>query len=46
LVFIPIGAYTTQATVTDEPGCNQPSHGRVYGVEKHGYTPYLEIDWP
>jgi hypothetical protein len=46
LTFVPIGAYQAQASVVDEPGCNQPSHGRVYGVEKHGYTRYLEIPWP
>lgn len=46
LIFIPLGVYQTQATVIDEPGCDQPSFGRVYGVEKHGYTPYLKINWP
>jgi hypothetical protein len=46
LVFIPTGTYNTQITLTDEPGCSEPSHGRVYGVEKHGYTPWLKISWP
>jgi hypothetical protein len=46
LIFIPIGSYAPQVSVLDEPGCSQPSHGRVYGVEKHGYTPYLEVSWP
>jgi hypothetical protein len=46
LVFIPTGTYYTQITLTDEPGCSEPSHGRVYGVEKHGYTPWLKISWP
>jgi hypothetical protein len=46
LTFVPIGAYQTQTSVEDEPGCDQPSHGRVYGVEKHGYTRYIEIPWP
>lgn len=46
LVFIPFGVYETEVTVLDEPGCSQPSFGRVYGVEKHGYTPYLKIGWP
>jgi hypothetical protein len=45
-IFIPIGAWINQATVTDEPGCSEPSHGRVYGVEKHGYTRYVEVPWP
>jgi len=46
LTFVPIGAYQNQAKVIDEPGCIQMSHGRVYGVEKHGYTKYLMFDWP
>ena len=46
LTFVPIGAYQTTATVVDEPGCNEESFARVYGVEKHGYTKYLKIDWP
>lgn len=46
LTFVPIGAYDNKATVLDEPGCSQASFGRVYGVEKHGYTKPLEIQWP
>lgn len=46
LTFVPIGAYQTTATVVDEPGCSEESFARVYGVEKHGYTKYLKIDWP
>ncbi len=46
LVFIPTGTYSTQITLTDEQGCSEPSHGRVYGVEKHGYTPWLKVAWP
>jgi hypothetical protein len=46
VVFIPFGVYETEVTVLDEPGCSQLSFGRVYGVEKHGYTPYLKIGWP
>lgn len=46
LTFTPVGAYRNQARVTDEPGCREPSHARVYGVEKHGYTKYLKFDWP
>ncbi len=45
-VFIPIGAYTNLANVIDEPGCEELSYGRVYGVEKHGYTRYVVIPWP
>jgi hypothetical protein len=46
LVFLPVGAYQPMVTVLDEPGCSQPSFGRVYNVEKHGYTKYLIIPWP
>jgi hypothetical protein len=46
LVFTPIGAYTNIVKVADEPGCTQPSHGRVYLAEKHGYAGPTEIPWP
>lgn len=46
LTFIPIGLYETSTNIIDETGCEQPSHGRVYGVEKHGYTKYIEVPWP
>ena len=46
LIFVPIGAYYTETTIGDEPGCSEPSFGRVYGVEKHGYTKPREIPWP
>lgn len=45
-VFQAIGTYDTIWPVDDEPGCAEPSHGRVYGVEKHGYTRWVEIPWP
>lgn len=46
LRFEPAGAWQTQITLTDEPGCSQPSHARLYGVEKHGYTKWIEVPWP
>lgn len=46
LVFTPIGAYTNIVNVPDEGGCAQPSHGRVYFSEKHGYAGPSEIPWP
>jgi hypothetical protein len=33
-------------TVVDQAGCAEPSHGRVFGVEKHGYTDWVEVPWP
>ena len=46
LVFTPLGAYDAQVTITDEAGCAQASHGRVYFSEKHGYAGPSEIPWP
>ncbi len=31
---------------TDEPGCTGASGGRLYAVEKHGYTDPVELPWP
>lgn len=46
LVFTPVGSYATLVTVQDEPGCAEPSHGRLAAAEKHGYTTWVEIPWP
>jgi len=46
LSFTPIGSWETMLTVKDEAGCAEPSHARVYGVEKHGYTAWVNIPWP
>lgn len=32
--------------ITDESGCSGESGGRLYTVEKHGYTDPVEIPWP
>lgn len=36
----------TYFIVLDEQVCNQASSGRLWGVEKHGYTAYVTIEWP
>jgi hypothetical protein len=46
LIFTPIGSYETAVKVVDEAGCREPSHARLYAVEKHGYTRWVEISWP
>ncbi|PKN86919.1 MAG: hypothetical protein CVU46_06245 [Chloroflexi bacterium HGW-Chloroflexi-8] len=46
IVFFPIGSWTNSIDVEDQTGCIEPSYARVYGVEKHGYTPPVEIPWP
>jgi hypothetical protein len=38
--------YSTSYEVRDEPGCAQPSSGRLYTVEKHGFSDPVEIPWP
>ena len=45
-VFAPVGAYSLAAEIIDEPGCDQPSYGRVLGAEKHGYTQWRVVPWP
>ncbi|MEW5830232.1 MAG: hypothetical protein AB1846_15160 [Chloroflexota bacterium] len=47
IVFVPMGVWGKPiATLTDEPGCSEPSHGRVFLSEKHGYIGPVEIEWP
>lgn len=46
LVFIPTGTDSNSAIIEDQEGCSVPSHARVYGVEKHGYTRPVEVPWP
>jgi hypothetical protein len=51
-VWMPIGRtelpnqYHTAYTFTDQPGCSQPSGGKLYTAEKHGYTDPVDIPWP
>jgi hypothetical protein len=46
VTFTPIGTSIRQVSITDEAGCAEPSHGRIYFVEKHGYTGPSPIPWP
>jgi hypothetical protein len=46
LIFTPLRSDETLIVVTDEPGCSQPSGGRLYTAEKHGYTQWVLIPWP
>jgi hypothetical protein len=51
-VWMPVGRvelpdqYHTSYTFTDQPGCSQPSGGKIYTVEKHGLTSPVDIPWP
>ncbi len=38
--------YSTSFTVKDEAGCAQPSSGKLYTVEKHGFSDPAIINWP
>lgn len=38
--------FTTEYEVKDEAGCAAPSYGRIYTVEKHGFSEPAEIPWP
>lgn len=38
--------YSTSYTVKDETGCAQPSSGKLYTVEKHGFSEPAIIPWP
>ena len=47
VTFTPISAYEfTKVVVIDQAGCAEPSHGRIYLAEKHGYVGPVEIKWP
>ena len=46
VTFKPIGTNFSEVTVTDQPGCSTPSHGRIYFQDKHGFTGPSEIPWP
>jgi uncharacterized protein YraI len=48
-VWVPVcipNQYITEHSFQDEPGCAQPSGGKLYTVEKHGYTTPVDIPWP
>jgi hypothetical protein len=38
--------YTTSYEVRDEAGCASPSSGKLYTVEKHGFSQPVVISWP
>lgn len=46
IVFTPIGAYDSTVSVTDEAGCSQPSHGRIFLSDVDGYDGPTDINWP
>jgi hypothetical protein len=46
LIFDPLASNRETVSFMDESGCAQPSHGRVFVQDKHGYTSPAEIPWP
>ncbi len=38
--------YTTSHSIKDESGCAFESKGKIFTVEKHGYTDPVSIPWP
>jgi TIR domain/Putative nucleic acid-binding region len=46
VAFTPRGAMESSLQVIDQAGCAEPSHGRIYLAEKHGYIGPVEIPWP
>ena len=46
VIFDPLATNDLSITFTDEPGCREPSHGRIFVQEKHGFAGPAEIPWP
>jgi hypothetical protein len=46
IVFDPLATNDTSTTFTDEQGCSQSSHGRIFVQEKHGFAGPADIPWP
>lgn len=46
LVFDPLATNDLSVSFVDESGCNQPSHGRIWVQEKHGFAGPTDIPWP
>jgi hypothetical protein len=46
LIFDPLATRFAYISFIDESGCSEPSHGRVWVQEKHGYAGPAEIPWP
>ncbi len=46
VTFTAINPWEPPAVLVDEAGCMQPSSGRIYTAEKHGYTEWILIRWP
>lgn len=45
LVFTPVNVDGLTTVFVDEAGCSEPSWGRIYSAEKHGYSKWRLIPW-
>lgn len=46
IIFDPLATNEATISFVDEAGCSQPSHGRVFVQEKHGFAGPAGIPWP
>ncbi len=46
IIFDTLGSRVPFISLEDQTGCAEPSRGRVYIQEKHGYAGPAEIPWP
>ena len=46
LVYLVVAIDGTSYTFTDDGSCSSDSGGKLYAVEKHGYTDPVSIPWP
>ena len=46
MIFDPLATNETSIVFVDVTGCSQPSHGRVFVQEKHGFAGPADIPWP
>lgn len=46
LIFVAVQTNDNYYEFVDEKGCAGQSSGKLYTVEKHGYTDPVEIPWP
>jgi uncharacterized protein YraI len=44
--FEPLATNDLEISFSDEPGCSEPSHGRIFVQEKHGFAGPTDIPWP
>ena len=45
VTLVAVGTNEPFVEIDDSSGCSGGSHARVYGVEKHGYTPPVNVSW-